>query len=558
MLIKFSCLAILASVVNQCIATIQHVSIQQGTTCLGTNGNPIVGKQLGSDEFCSVFSVTSSMSFTVIQHTLSRLCIGVASTNQNNAKFSVMLQTCNGGSLQRWTKNSDNQIQLDGTQNCLTISSQGVLFIDTCINLKADANRFAQFTAVNRPRTIQIQHKKFPYMCAGGDRVAQATVKINPICAMFGLDSIDRLQNVYSSMCLDAQNGTPSFSPCSSSITQKWVVSPTFKKIQSPTTKKCLDIDYLHNKLVLGSCDSPNMIFVPATVVGKRPSRMFSPYIDESLTNIDIGDTVKANTLRHITFGFVISGSQNNQPIWGSDSLVGQPSTSADQKMIDARSNGAQVIVSFGGAAGSELALVSSSTEQLQATYQSVIDYYGVSTLDFDIEGTTLDNIDINSRRFDAIKGLKRKNANLEIIYTLPVETMGLIQNGLDFVKLGISRGVKPDIINIMTMDYGSQQNNMGAAAISASQNTYQQMKDLGLDVFIGITPMIGVNDQSGTFTANDAGNVVAFAKQNSYIKLLSFWSLNRDNGLKRSLDYSSMIDQGVFDFSNQFATFQK
>ena len=51
---------------------------------------------------------------------------------------------------------------------------------------------------------------------------------------------------------------------------------------------------------------------------------------------------------------------------------------------------GGDVIVSFGGAANHELAEVITSATALQAAYQSMIDAYGLTHIDFDIEGAAV------------------------------------------------------------------------------------------------------------------------------------------------------------------------
>ncbi|HEX8925781.1 MAG TPA: hypothetical protein VF786_08320, partial [Terriglobales bacterium] len=88
--------------------------------------------------------------------------------------------------------------------------------------------------------------------------------------------------------------------------------------------------------------------------------------------------------------------------------------------------------------------------------------------------------------------------------------------------------------VNVMAMDYAIPMPNggMGAAAISAVDATREQLRQLGLETQLGITPMIGVNDSPGeTFTLEDAQRVLDYALQHRDVTLLAFWSLGRDNG---------------------------
>ncbi|KAI8925532.1 hypothetical protein BC831DRAFT_542352 [Entophlyctis helioformis] len=289
---------------------------------------------------------------------------------------------------------------------------------------------------------------------------------------------------------------------------------------------------------------------------GHPPPRRFSPYTDVNMFNLDIGQAIKSKGLKYINFAFVLSNA--GVPSWGGiyDILPGQGNPIINQKVIDARSNGAEVIASFGGALGSELALANLTVSQLQSAYRVMIDFYGIRTFDFDIEGTTLNNVNATDRRLTAIKGLSSIYSDLEFIWTLPVETTGFLQNGLDFIQQSINAGIPPKLINLMTLDFGTPQPSMSNAVIVAATSARLQLLDLGLNVNLGITPMIGVNDVGGTFTLGDADIVLEFARTTSWASFLSFWSINRDNGNNNSLPESSKIEQTFLEFTTKFATF--
>jgi hypothetical protein len=82
-----------------------------------------------------------------------------------------------------------------------------------------------------------------------------------------------------------------------------------------------------------------------------------------------------------------------------------------------------------------------------------------------------------------------------------------------------------------MAMDYYQGDIEMGNAAISAAENTLSQMRAVnGSYTYanVGITPMIGVNDDGSTFTLADASSVASWASSNG-IGRLAFWSVDRD-----------------------------
>ena len=99
------------------------------------------------------------------------------------------------------------------------------------------------------------------------------------------------------------------------------------------------------------------------------------------------------------------------------------------------------------------------------------------------------------------------------------------------------ANGFTPDIVNIMTMDYGPPGTEMGTAANHALDATAGQAASVfGISASaayarLGNTPMIGQNDTSGEiFTLDDATNVESHAAQQG-IAVLSFWAEGRDNG---------------------------
>ncbi|HEV2634219.1 MAG TPA: hypothetical protein VGX23_03670 [Actinocrinis sp.] len=121
--------------------------------------------------------------------------------------------------------------------------------------------------------------------------------------------------------------------------------------------------------------------------------------------------------LKTYTTAFVVAAGCS--PIWGDTLPVNNdPTISGD--IAAAKAGGATPIVSFGGADGTELAQACTTEASLQAAYQVVITSLGVTHLDFDIEGPTLDYTGANNLRFEAINGLEAANPGLVVSVTLP------------------------------------------------------------------------------------------------------------------------------------------
>ena len=227
------------------------------------------------------------------------------------------------------------------------------------------------------------------------------------------------------------------------------------------------------------------------------------------------------------------------------------------------RAAGGDVKVSFGGATGIELAQACTSTSALQAEYQAVVSAYNLKYVDFDIEGAAVADPTTIARRSTAIAALQKANPGLKVSLTLPVLPEGLTADGVNVVKSAKNAGVNLDLVNIMAMDYGRSGQDYGDLAIQAVKSTKDQVKsiygnsDAAAFKMIGVTPMLGQNDDGGKFTQSDAKDLVAFANSN-HIGYMSFWEENRDkNACTGALFQCTNISQTPFEFSKIFAAFK-
>ncbi|MFF2807022.1 chitinase [Streptomyces sp. NPDC058000] len=256
----------------------------------------------------------------------------------------------------------------------------------------------------------------------------------------------------------------------------------------------------------------------------------FAPYVDMSNSAEGRLDTaITSHGVKTYTAAFTIGSGCNN--IWGDTLPVGNdPNT--DPEIAKAKAEGASVIISSGGASGEPLAFTCTDQGQIDAGYQKEITAYGANSLDFDIEGAAVADTAGVARQMTAIKDLKANNSGLTASVTLPVLPTGLTADGVNVLKAAKAAGVKLDNVNIMTMDYGQGTGtDMGAAAISAGKATLAQMQsvDSGYTYAnLGITPMVGVNDDGSTFSLADAASVASWAAGNG-VGRMSFWSVSRD-----------------------------
>ncbi len=277
---------------------------------------------------------------------------------------------------------------------------------------------------------------------------------------------------------------------------------------------------------------------VPMSASAALPDKVFAPYVDVTLyPTPSIAEAYDATGQKYYTLAFVVS-SGNCTPSWGGYSSYGTDFYSDEIDTI--RAVGGDVIVSFGGANGTELARSCPDEESLLEAYQSVIDAYNLKWVDFDIEGSAVADTESVDMRNNVIAQLQANNPDLKVAYCLPVLPSGLTNDGIYVIQSAMNAGVDIDVVNVMAMDYGDNaapnpDGQMGDYAIQAVENTYQQLVALGLsDVQMGVTPMIGYNDvTTEIFYESDADTVLSWVQQSQSIDmgLLSMWSLSRDNG---------------------------
>ncbi|MFJ5302910.1 carbohydrate binding domain-containing protein [Streptomyces sp. NPDC088350] len=299
----------------------------------------------------------------------------------------------------------------------------------------------------------------------------------------------------------------------------------------------------------------------PASSAAGSSVYSVAPYVDMSNSQEGLLDTaITGHRLKAYTAAFVLG--EGCTQIWGDTLPIGNDSYT-DPEIARAKSEGASVIVSSGGASGEPLAWTCSTQSSIDAGYQAIINDYGVTRLDFDIEGAAIADTAAAARQMQAMKDLKASNPSLQFSMTLPVLTSGLTGDGVNILKAAKTAGIKIDVVNIMAMDYyAGTGTEMGQGAVSAANATLAQMQsvDSGYTYAnLGITPMIGKNDDGSTFTLADAQTVETFAAQNS-VGRLAFWAVTRDQacgGSANSLPTCSEISQNSLAFTDAFVPYE-
>ena len=228
---------------------------------------------------------------------------------------------------------------------------------------------------------------------------------------------------------------------------------------------------------------------------------------------------------------------------------------------------GGRVILSFGGADGPFLE-DDCSVSGLYNIINSLVSTYKIYNLDFDVEGSEVDDTTAANTRNAVIKQLQAAYPSLYVSFTVPVDPSGLPGDVVTLIKNAKNAGVNISMVNVMTMDYGYMGETEGSVALQSANGTFNQLKSIytGLSTaqlwsMVGITPMIGTNDYPGgsqeKFTVADATTVTQFAETNK-IGLISYWALNRDQPgaapNENSLDQYNGVSTSKFQYYNTFA----
>ncbi len=292
---------------------------------------------------------------------------------------------------------------------------------------------------------------------------------------------------------------------------------------------------------------SLSALLFPINSRAEWPARVFAPYM-----YIGDGDKFKltdcddACGVKYYTLAFIIALQDGRgkdakylkEPSWDGRTAI---SENLCHDQIDAiRTRGGDVIMSFGGEAGQEMANVIDDPVALEAAYQKVIDQYKFTWLDFDVEGNNLDKGKADSeRRNTVLASLQKKNPGLIISYTLPVDPNGLSEASRALLADAKAKGVKVHSANIMVMFFGKSFINKGKSegelGIESANTAYAQVQKIDPAIQIGLCPCLGRNGSGDEFFGiEDAKTLRAFADKTPWVCSLHYWSINDDAGRPR------------------------
>ena len=288
-----------------------------------------------------------------------------------------------------------------------------------------------------------------------------------------------------------------------------------------------------------------------AAVARSGGTPVYAPYVDVTLPPTYPFQRSSANPASSAYLGFVVGKpSTPCTPTWGGHHTLGQAARTLrlDARAARLRKRGGSAIVSFGGAAGTELAVGCTNQARLRKAYLAPVNRYRSIAIDLDVEGAALADRAANARRAKAIAAIQRRlaarNRTLAVWLTLPVSSRGLTGEGRAAVRAMLAARVRLAGVNAMTMDFGPGEGaarDMAGTVIRALRATHGQVRSLwraaGLQSgaasawrHLGATVMLGVNDVTDQrFTVADARKLAAFVEGKGVARV-SAWSLNRDS----------------------------
>lgn len=310
----------------------------------------------------------------------------------------------------------------------------------------------------------------------------------------------------------------------------------------------------------------------PATAAPAAPGdlRTAPYYMPLDSDPQDIGEAMRASGQKDFVFAFVLApGAGSCTPTW--DGKPGQEvaaDTAVKAKVDAVRQAGGDVSVSFGGYNGIELGAACPDAAALADAYQQVIDKYGLTHIDLDIEGDDLGDVPGETKRFAAVKTLKQRNPDLHVTLTLPMTSVGLNEAGKAEIQRAKDMGAEIDLFKIMDFDYGGPGNDMANSAISVAEAFHRQLRELHPEfddaaayARTGVILMNGHTDQpSELFTQDTFRALVDYAEQHR-IGRLSYWSMNRDRVCTEPVGWAdgkcSSVEQQPYEFTKIVSRYQ-
>ncbi|MEU0781138.1 ricin-type beta-trefoil lectin domain protein [Streptomyces sp. NPDC006173] len=350
---------------------------------------------------------------------------------------------------------------------------------------------------------------------------------------------------------------------CGGGANQKWTVTAA-RDLVNPQSNKCADVtgntSANATPVQIWSCTgAANQKWTAPGSGGTAPSAPMAvaPYLYNGWGSPPNPATVmNATGVKWFTLAFVLSNGYCN-PQWdGSRALTG----GVDQQTVNTvRANGGDIIPSFGGYSGNKLESSCSSSGELAAAYQKVINAYGLKAIDIDIEADAYSNGTVQQRTVDALKTVKASNPGLKVYVTIGTGTSG---PDTSLINRAANSGLGIDSWTIMPFDFGGAGQNMGTLTTRAAEglktalkNAYGYSDDQAYRD-MGISSMNGITDQNETVTVADFQTILGYAQQH-HLARLTFWSVNRDRPCTSGVaDSCSGVGQSDWDYTRVLAKY--
>lgn len=307
------------------------------------------------------------------------------------------------------------------------------------------------------------------------------------------------------------------------------------------------------------------MLWTAAAARAAWPQRLFAPYA--YLTGphpFSIADCYKASGQKYFTLAFIIAG-HGGEPAWDGTTPIDPHHPYYLDQIQAVRAAGGDVIVSFGGAAGKEIALVTPDEPSLKAKYDLLITTYHLTWLDFDIEGNATANHAANERRTRVLAELQKEHPGLRISYTLAGDPDGLSPDSQSLLKLAKADGLTVKSVDVMVMDFGphwAKGKTESAVSIATADAVHKQVDAIDPSVTVGLCALIGIADEKGeVFTQTDGRVLEQYAASQPWVSSLSYWCINRDTArpaMKDEFETTAGIPQQPWDFAHIFQMFQE
>jgi chitinase len=279
--------------------------------------------------------------------------------------------------------------------------------------------------------------------------------------------------------------------------------------------------------LTLSACGG-SIQGTPSTAGAGGGPAVFAPYVDISSPRPDLTKVAQQTGSSSFVLAFALAKNNGCTPAWGAQRPIEDAKLRAETDAL--RSQGGQVIVATGGAAGPYLENACGSAEELAGAYRQLLDATGSTHLDVDIEAPIpVDTV------VAALKAVQSERGT-EVTLTLPVTAQGLTAEGLAVVERARAEGVNLRV-NAMLMNFPYEGQDWGEAMTTAAGAVIDQVRGVSPGISedalmhgVGVTVMVGRNDVGMITTMQDAKTVLDFAKSRN-LGFLGFWSIARDNG---------------------------